>query len=614
MKTKKKHLLIILTFFVSFFQFFAQDLSLKWSENMIYQNKRDGYFEKVIGSTDDKILTLFASMEMTGMTHQKIKVVSFDKETLKKTGSIAIKGYKENAADKKNYKGLDYYKTIVLGEKIYIFWIEEINKKNERKENLFVEVINSDLKREGKLKKIFTANFNSEVKKSRGSESSLIVLSNKDIKDRLIVGYEIPSKDDKVSFSYSTLNPDLEIGELKSIVLPIKLTTKKSYGLTSDYTFGSDGNIFIRSNVKLSREEKKELKKGENGSYSIFSIVNPETEEINKFELRKENYNINDFKFIITKDKIKIYGFFCDLEKDPKGNSTHGIFRSEISSDNLEDSGISFTYFDKKVISALFANDKEDLKKTTLKKKKKAKKSGKDNPDDEALDINFGIEQMFVTPEDDVVLFSSKMRNYAVTTCSSTPGGGQTCVTRYYCEKSNVTAIKISNEGDIVWASNLDRKITYSGWDIEDINVVFKNNKYYVIYGSSYNTDDEKKKKKKFSEYRDSFEYAVFDAADGNYVKNTFAVNTKDQDKKTRKSVNPISIQAIDDNFYVDYKKVNPWSYMCCVYVAIINPGAIKADANLGVISILEPEAGSGKKKSKSKAKTKPKPAPKTKK
>lgn len=614
MKTIKKHLLIILTFFISFSQFFAQDLSLNWSENMIYQNKKDGYFEKIIGSNEDKIFSKFESVTFAGSNSNKMKIVAFDKTTLKKIGSFPIRGYKENAADRSKYKNLDFYESIVLGDNIFIFWIEEVGKKSESKENLYVEVLNADLKREGKLKKIFTANLSSEVKKGRNAGKSLLVLSNKDIKDKLIIGYEVPLKDDKIVFNYSTLSADLTVGEVKNINLPVKLKTKKSYGTTAKYTLGSDGNIFIQSNVKLSREERKEAKKGENSSYSILSIVNPETDENTKFELRKDNYNINDFQYIITKSKIKVYGFFCDLEKDPNGNSTHGIFQLDISSDNLEDSGLNFTYFDKKIISALFENDKEDKKGTTIKNKRKAKKSGKDNPDDEALDINFGIEKMFVTPEDDVVLFSSKMRNYSVTTCTSSPSGGQTCHTRYYCEKSNVTAIKVSNEGQIIWATNLDRKMTYNGTDIFDVNVVFKNNKFYVIYGSGYNTDNEKnkKKRKKYAEYRDSFEYAVFDSEDGNFVKNTFAVNIKDQDKKTRKTVNPISIEAIDENFYVDYKKIKPWSYMYCAYVAIINPGSIKADGNLGVISVLEPEKGGGKKKSKSKAK--PKPAPKTKK
>ncbi|MBI1838186.1 MAG: hypothetical protein HYR91_13065 [Flavobacteriia bacterium] len=591
--------LLILSVFLTFqFSINAQDLNLKWSDQMEYANGKDGFFSELIGSNENYIYAFFTNISITSATYSKIKIVAFDKQTLKKVNSVAIKGYKDNAEKKSNYKKLKFFKVQILKNEIYVFWNQITNTKVEKKEDLFVEVFDLNLDRKTDLKKVFTADLESDVKLARNAGSTITILSNKEAGDGIVVGYELPQKDDNVQFIYTVLNPDLELEEIKKVDLPIKLNSKKSYGRTSSYSYGKDGNIYISSYITLSKEERKEAAKGENLSYCVLSVINPETEDFAKIELKKENYNINDFSFQITESGIKIYGFFCDLEKDPKGYSTHGIFRTKISGENLEDSGIEFTYFDKSTISKLFEKDKEDLK--PVAKKSKKKKAAPSN--EEALDPRFGIENIFITDKDEVVLFCSKMRNYSVTTCTSSPnGGGQTCTTRYYCEKSNVTVIKLSNEGEIIWASNLDRKMTYSGTSILDLKVIFKDNKFYVIYGSAFGVDADKKNgksRKKMSEYRDTFEYAFFENETGKYKKNVFIVNDKTvTEKKERKSVNALNITTYDDCFYVNYMKVRPWSYLYCGYCLLFAPDMVKANGNLGVISVIENTGGKKKKK-----------------
>ena len=77
--------------------------------------------------------------------------------------------------------------------------------------------------------------------------------------------------------------------------------------------------------------------------------------------------------------------------------------------------------------------------------------------------------------------------------CNTTGRGQSTCYTYYYCTKSNVTAFKLNPKGDIIWAKNLDRSITYNRWNVYDLNVIKTDNMYYVTYGSAYQMNSKKK-------------------------------------------------------------------------------------------------------------------------
>ncbi|GEM_PF-1123486 len=605
---KKLKIYLILTILSISPIIFSQDLSLNWSEKMEYNNSKNGFFSSFINTNDQYIYTLNSNLALNpSKRDDKVMLIAYDKITMKQVSSVALRGYKENAAAKNTYKSLEYLKTIVFNEEILVFWIQRTNTKNDKKEELFVESFSTTLKRNKKLKKVYTSNLPVDVKISRYASSSITVVYNKDVQNEIVIGSELPVKGENIIFKYLIINNELEVLTENEIELPIKLTNK-SYGLTSIYEFGKDGNIYVRSTVSMSPEERKTAKKGEDRSYCVFSIINPTTSDNSTFELKDDNKTINDFSYVVTDKNIKIYGFFGDLTKDATGNSTHGLFYSEISSKTLEGNGMNYTYFDKSTLDKLFAKDQEDKKKSTalLSKKRKAQQAN----NDEALDTRFGIEQMFSVDENNIVLLCSKMYNYSHTVCTTNQNGGTSCRTYYYCEKSNVVAIKLSKEGEIVWSSNLDRKITYSYWDAYDLKAVFKNDKFYVIYGSSFALDAEKKSRKtakKYKDSRDNFEYAVFENSTGKFVKNTFMVNKKEVEKKERKMVNPTSLVVLDDKFYVNFMVTSQKPGWCVanvlcfptLYYSMLSGNTKKGHGNLGVISPIENDGKSNKKKKK---------------
>ncbi len=107
--------------------------------------------------------------------------------------------------------------------------------------------------------------------------------------------------------------------------------------------------------------------------------------------------------------------------------------------------------------------------------------------------------------------------------------------------------------------------------------------------------------RKKTSEYRDNFEYAVFDGETGKFEKNTFNVNKADTPKKERRFVSSPSIQVFDERFYVNYHKIRQKAGWCVanvlcfptIYYSMLSGDTKHGFGYLGVISIIE---GGGKK------------------
>jgi hypothetical protein len=579
----------------------AQDLDLKWSDKIDYDNKKDGFFEDFIDANSKYVYCKYTNLTMKPKrVDAKVKLVAFDKTTMKKVADVSLKGFKENKDQKEKLQPLKYYKTIVFENLVYVFWIND--KKG--KEELYVQSFNSNLKAQGKLKKIYECTTN-DSRWSRASRST-IVLSNKKCGEKIIIGAELPAAAGQdIKFEYKVLNSDFTFSTANQITLPVKLISK-AYGATSGYEFGDDGSLYISTSVSMDKDERKNARKGEITSYGLLSQVELATGNIIPYTVKFDNKNVLEYSYLIEKNGVKVYGFYSDLDKDPKGYAIHGIFYTRL--DNaFKSAEQNFSPFDKATLDKLFANDTEDKSqapKGTSKKKKEKQKQA-----EEALDNRFEIENVQSAENNSIVLFCAKRRNYSVTHCNTSSNGSTSCYTTYYSERSNVTTFKLSSTGALVWASNLDRKITYAGgngvWYTKDLNVVKQDDKYYVIYGSAYQANAAKKNhksKKSKKQRQDRFEYAVFENANGNYKKNEFVVNAINA--KEQKTVMPTEISVIDNRFYVNseklkYKALTTTAF--CLGTIVCWPAGLgwymlgdgagklkKGDGNLGVISPLK--------------------------
>ncbi len=397
-------------------------------------------------------------------------------------------------------------------------------------------------------------------------------MGNQKAGEKIMIGGELAANEGQnIKMEYKLLNTDFTFAAANQVTLPVIATKNKfrgiSFGprrsdaLSSEYELGDDGNLHLKTYVDISKEEKQELKKGANTTeekkalkqlataYAIYSIVNVSGGKIYSYSMKADNKNILRFGFKVTKTAIKVFGLFNDVNK---GGTLNGIFSGTVDPKTYTISNLNFTYFTLNQLNTLFAKDKEEVKKvseTTSKKKK-------DNA--ESLKATYVIEDVQAIDNDNVVLICSSMYNYQITTCNSK---GQ-CTTRYYCQKDNVTVFKVNTKGDIVWASNLDRRKTYNNWDVYDVNVINKDKNFYITYGNDFNVLEgeahngkNKKKKKSKDQKNDRLEYAVVDYNTGNIQRKEYVVNSINAAKEDQKRINVLGMEVIDNQFYTNYSQ-----------------------------------------------------------
>lgn len=547
---------IALLFFTAsiFSQLSAQNLELKWSSKMTYDNSKDGFFNDFVGSSEDYVYGLYKNLAYRPKKqNKKIKLLSFDRKTMKKVDEIVLNSPKDKSRSSK-LKGMLFNQVIVLKDELIVFWTKSTKDQVE----IYAESFDLELGKKVKLKKV-VAFKNPSTKQSSFGALSVVIKNSQSDETNVLIGCETgQTKNESIAFEYITIDSEFkETNKGKFDMDVIKIS--RSYGLTSEYQFTPDGKLYIKTNVSMSKEERKQAKKGEHTSYSILNIVDVETSETDLYTIKYDGMNVFNFNLVNEGDDIRLYGFFNDMEKDPSGNRTHGIFFTTIKGGEMTEP--NYSYFDKSTLDELFKNDVEDKKTTRVSKKDKRKGKGAEakKMDEEALDDHYQIELAKILDKDHIVLFCSKMYNYSVTTCTTNSSGGTSCTTRYYCSKGNVTAFNLNTKGDIVWASNVDRSITYSGTSIKDLRVVSDPNNFYVIYGSTMKADANSKsgkKSKKNAEIRDKFEYASFDKKSGNSSKKEVTVNSASVEKKDRKSVNPLSIQVYDNQYFINSSRI----------------------------------------------------------
>jgi hypothetical protein len=523
----------------------AQDLVGTWSGLETYTKKINGLFIDFVGSNSKYVYSRNSS-------GRQLILVAHDKNSMKEATSVALFNPKE-AKDPTKYKGLRYHKTIIFENTIYVFWLVDSKAKDE----LYVESYDSNLKKLNALKKVYELTSS----KSDLRKAELFIMGNQKVGEKIIIGGELSaSEGQNIKMEYKVLNADFTFASANQVTLPVVAVKARIFGfgsrgsnaLSSDYQYGDDGNLHLKTDVRVTDEEKKDLKKGEFKTYPLYSIVNVSSGKIYTYTMKADGKNILHFDFLVTKSTVKVFGFFDDLSK---GGRIDGIFSGTIDPKTYTMSSFNFTYFTETQLNTLFAKDKEDANKAGLFSSKKKKEDSK-----EALSGNYVIEDVQAIDKDNLLIFCDKMINWEVTTCDSK---GQNCRTTYYCDKHNVTVFKINTKGDIVWASNLDRvKVKYSGWNIYDIKVINKGDKFYVSYGSDYNVlegqgknGNNKKQKKSKDQKNDRFEYAIVDYKTGNIQRKEYQVNAVNAAKEDLKKINVLDLETINNQFYINYSK-----------------------------------------------------------
>ena len=583
---------IVLPIFLMFLSLIsvAQTIDVKWSDKQYYDNKLDGYSKYIIGGNSKYLYAYFAPVRANNIftgrssTDKEIKLVAFDKKSMKRAFDISLLGFSHNKVEDKNLAGLEYYKTIIFEDIIYVVWLKDLHDKKKTQE-MYVQTFTENLKKVNALKKVYELGSDPKA----DYLSNIFLLANKNANEQIVIGGELSAKKDQnVKFEYKVLNKDFTYAYSGKFDLPIK---KIGYGntLAGNYRFGDDGNIYIKTNVAIDKAEYKDMKKSgkevARGRYALLTMLNPSTGKSNVIPIRADNKDIFDFDYIVSKKSIKIFGFYSDLKVQkvkshvslfPGGvhvgsdeEDIHGIFNGTIDNNTFEIASIHFTAFTKAQLDNLFADDKRNRKDKHVMASKSKRHS-----EDISLRSDYEIERTISIDDDNMVLFCSRMHNYVVSNGKNSYPA---------CEKFNVTAFKVASDGKIVWASNLQRYMKYGGWNIYDIDVMYQGNKIYTFYEQKGQSKNE-------------FEYGVFDYETGKNSIENYIVNPPHTPKFERHRLKEEYISVIDNVAYVNsvvsHQKVGPTIAVCAAsviclpaIVAITLPFTKYGTGNIGVIS-----------------------------
>jgi len=598
MKSVKHPLLILFVCCVQ--PLLAQYFEFQWSDKLDYANNKEGFFSGVVGTNSQYIYTLNHNYAVSPLRQNKqLKLISYDKLKLSEAAAVPLKGYPENSGTAKFFDELEYHQTVVLEDWVLIFWVKTIDTDSTQTEEIYVQSYKHGLAPGQQIRQIYTITQRTDGPVVPLPRASLVIAGNQEA-DRVIVGSEIQEAG-KLVFRYLVLESKLTASAEHVLTLPVGNPVSQN-GIAADYEYGRDGNLYIRKQVPLSNEERDLETLNKAKSYLRLTVVHPASGKQTTLAVRGANKTITDFSYLITGKKTKVYGFFGDLEKDPSGIDKQGIFYTEIDSETLADAALNYAYFEKTTLNRLFPKSKGGRKRN---------KEADELAREEALLTRFDIEQLFEMENGDVVLFFTRKYNYTEITSKSGFDGKNVYKTDLYCEKNNISAIRITTEGKILWTSNVERTITYTGTDIADLQVIYKLNKFYVIAGSENPEAVPKKRAKKESTYKEQLEYASFDPLSGKAKKFVLEVNEEDVLPKNRRSVDPKSIRVYDGNYYF-HKSVmrqKPIWYVAnvlffpSIYYAVLSGNTKHATGDLGVLTLKDGKPERRKKAPKSRKK-----------
>lgn len=535
----------------------AQEMQTSFSDKMKLTPNKTGYYERVLGETEKYIFVEYKTVKKRTVWLERIGVI--DKVSMKEVNSLKI----VDGKDKERTRELgDREKVYVrfVGENIFVFYKEET--KTEVK--MYAECYGVNLDKTISMKELVT------VQKDSKKDRVFPVVS---VNNQSIVVSRFESEDNAIHYIYSVFDLQLEELDKNEVELPNpEAATEGNSFSVNNFFLGNNGMIYFNQTLRISTGKKKNslFLRADASKYEFYlTVLNLSTGDANLIDMNVENKSLFKVRLVEDKGAVNILGFFCDFEKDPDGLRTHGFFFRKIDEGTMEVSDVVYSYFDEQLLNELFKADQEDKLKTKSKKKNREENAERDL---DAISRSFTIENVRIDEAGNLVMFCSKMNNYSYQVCTTSSNGQTSCRTVYECEKRNVTVFKMSAEGEFIWASNIDRRYIFSGWDIYDLRVIEDEENYYVSYasytgGATEEDGEEAKKKKTKNKGIDYMEYGVINKETGSNEKKSVTINEPGISKSEKKYCSAKDIQVFNNQYFLVSKRqrVAPWVFATCL-------------------------------------------------
>ncbi|MFK7784362.1 MAG: hypothetical protein AB8B56_04550 [Crocinitomicaceae bacterium] len=518
----------------------AQYMEFEWSEEFRYTNRKTGFFTEFVGTNVTTLYLLQRNIERTKpYDDAKLMLVSMTKNTLNMTEEerLPLKGFPENKGQKSVLDELDYVKTVLSDGKIFVFWRKLINTDSTRTEEIYAQSFKTDFKTDLPLKKVFTYTQDVEDRASVFDPTMCVVLSDQE-SGKMVLGTEKYNfADSTLKFQYASVSPRLVPSSSKSVDLPQQPTSIPGK-ITSQYQLSEDGLIQIRSTVKYTVEERFYLDPKHAKTYPALTVVNIDSGAKNGVKFQTNFRTITDFSYHSAGGKTRVFGFFGDLIEDTTGIDNQGLFYADIDINSTEDPKVEYVYFERAIVNRLFP------------KKRKRKRKGYEFPSEkEKLATRFDIQHIEFMEDSSLVFFFTEQYNYTETETKSNLNGENVYAFEDFCKNKNVTAMRFSADGEIMWARSVDRKMSFQGHDVSDIRVVYKHGKFIVLFGNEL-AELAPPKKKKLKHLTSELTYHTFDPGSGRAKEFVTEVNEPKTEKRDLKYLDPNASIIMDDQFY----------------------------------------------------------------
>jgi hypothetical protein len=333
------------------------------------------------------------------------------------------------------------------------------------------------------------------------------------------------------------MNTKLVASSLKKVILPQKPKSINE-NLTSEYELSSDGLIHIRSTVSYTIEELFYLDAKHAKTYPVLTVVDLESGAQKSVKFKTEFRTITDFSYSSIGGKTRALGFFGDFTEDTTGIDNQGLFYADVDFNNSEEPKVNYVYFDRSVVNRLFP------------KSRKRARRGYDLPNqEEVLATRFDIQHITPMPDSSLVFFFTEQYNYTETDTKSNLNGENEYSVQEFCKNKNVSAMRFSAAGEIMWVRSEDRTISYQGNNVSDIRVVYIYDDFIVLFGNEI-TKLSPPKGKKLQHLTSELTYYTFDRNSGRTKEYTTPINEPKTEKQDMKYLDPNSAVVLDDQFY----------------------------------------------------------------
>jgi hypothetical protein len=479
-------------------QSLAQDLKVDWSKDIHFDRKTTGYLEAIVGG-NSKYVYVDMKPVVRDLSKTQRTLFVYDKITMQQIGKINLK------------TKVDFNDIEVTEDAVYVLSIDD----QKGRETLFAETYTPTLKPLTSRKKVFVAKTS-----DRGFSkwiNTIRAYSNAKANNYLYLISEKPAKKgQEITVDYNVIDNKLDIVHSGQVMLPIEATRTTTSNLSA-FRVGDDGKILSKSVAKMTRAQRKkeEIK---SSTFSILTVIDPKEKTLKSLPIKSSGKKITGFDYYTVKGQLFVVGFFME-DMGKRSEREKGVFTATLNTESGE------------LENSKFIEIKEP-------------------------DIDFGtldLEKINHGKDGNITIIGGESQEYSVT---FTNKNGTS--TKYYTDKDNILVANLTSAGILNWSKLIKRKMTYSRWNVDDINSMDNENNAIITFADAF-----RKKSNLFGRFnmfnrksnkdmRDNLSYAKIDKSSGTTKISTFNFNKSGISKKDRKMINATRIKEIDNLLYLD--------------------------------------------------------------